>query len=198
MSSPSAAQPQPPVSDPSASAAAYPTVASPQGKHSLAVPHRDGKLIGAEVLGWSSPQELGHANDADHQQAPANGFMLDEDQSAQSCARGERTVDPSTIDALSALADPIRLELARRLAAGPCSVRRLAEGFNVSRAAISQHLKVLLKLGMVSYRRHGPLNIYSLEPEPILRLQAQLNELSRNALASARRWQRQAVLLERL
>ncbi len=177
---------------------ALPVRSSPDSKHRVARSPRDGKLTDLKATGWSAPRGLDHANDTDHAPAVTQDFLLGAEENEQGLAQVDLLTDPSRSAALIALADPIRLELAQRLAAGPCSVRKLAEGFNVSRAAISQHLKVLLNLGMVSYRRHGPLNIYSLEPEPILRLQGLLNELSRSAMLSARRWRRQAMLLERI
>lgn len=177
---------------------ALPVRSSPESKHRVAGPHRDGKLTRVEARGWSGPRTLENVDDTDHEEPLTQEFMLAEEEGGETLAQDGFLGDPTRAAALTALSDPIRLELARRLAAGPCSVRKLAEGFAVSRAAISQHLKVLLNLGLVSYRRHGPLNIYSLEPEPILRLQGLLNELSRAASLSARRWRRQAMLLERI
>jgi DNA-binding transcriptional ArsR family regulator len=100
--------------------------------------------------------------------------------------------------ALIALADPVRLQLVRQLAEGPCSVRRLAEGFPISRAAISQHLKVMLNLGIVDYSKHGPLNIYSLNPEPLQRLQSYLGELTQSAARSAEAWRMRSLWFDRI
>ena len=77
-------------------------------------------------------------------------------------------------------------------------LRRLAEGFPISRAAISQHLKALLGAGFVSYRKHGPLNIYSLNPGPLLRLKGTLGELGQRAVDGAQRWSLRASWFERI
>ncbi|GAA3548974.1 metalloregulator ArsR/SmtB family transcription factor [Kribbella ginsengisoli] len=65
---------------------------------------------------------------------------------------------------LDALGDPTRrtiLETLRRT--GPSSVAGLAERVPVSRPAISQHLKVLGKAGLVDHEAQGTRNIYRLD-----------------------------------
>jgi DNA-binding transcriptional ArsR family regulator len=60
-------------------------------------------------------------------------------------------------DALSlkfaALADPTRRSILSRLAQGEATVKELAEPFPVSLPAISRHLKVLERAGMITRRR---------------------------------------------
>ena len=168
--------------------------------------HRDGKLIGREARGLSSPDRLSVANDAEDRVGLTDEFIPRADNFEQIHARPQtegasedrRAPDQDPTVALVALADPVRLQLVKRLAEGPCSVRRLAEGFPVSRAAISQHLKVMLNLGVVAYCKHGPLNIYSLNPEPLKRLQSYLEDLSRTAVQSAEAWRRRASWFERI
>jgi DNA-binding transcriptional ArsR family regulator len=53
----------------------------------------------------------------------------------------------------SALADPTRRAILARLASGDASVMELAEPFAMSQPAISKHLKVLERAGLVSRRR---------------------------------------------
>jgi DNA-binding transcriptional ArsR family regulator len=113
-------------------------------------------------------------------------------------AAARQASEPDPAPFLFALADPVRLELVRRLARGPCSVRRLSEGLPISRAAVSQHLKQLWRVGLVSYRKHGALNIYSLEPPPITALQCFLGELGRAAASSAETWRRRAAWFDRI
>lgn len=99
--------------------------------------------------------------------------------------------EPDEAAAMSALGEPIRRELVERLLEEPTSVGRLAEHFPVSRAAISQHLKVLLDAGVVGYHKRGPLNVYSVNAEPLIRLESYLHELSLRARARGarrRRW----------
>lgn len=54
-----------------------------------------------------------------------------------------------------ALADPTRRAIVHRLAAGEASVMELAEPFDMSQPAISKHLKVLERAGLISRGREG-------------------------------------------
>lgn len=69
-------------------------------------------------------------------------------------------------DAFSALAHPIRRQLLDLLLEGEQSVSQLAERFDVSRPAVSQHLKVLLDAGLVSEHRAGRQHLYRLQAAP--------------------------------
>jgi DNA-binding transcriptional ArsR family regulator len=53
----------------------------------------------------------------------------------------------------AALADPTRRAILARLAAGEATVNELAEPFSVSLPAISRHLKVLERAGLITRRR---------------------------------------------
>jgi DNA-binding transcriptional ArsR family regulator len=55
----------------------------------------------------------------------------------------------------AALADPTRRALIARLAHGEVSVLELAEPFNMSQPAVSKHLKVLERAGLISRSRDG-------------------------------------------
>jgi DNA-binding transcriptional ArsR family regulator len=57
--------------------------------------------------------------------------------------------------AFSALADPTRRGILARLAKGEASVMELAEPFDMTQPAISQHLKVLEEAGLVGRRVDG-------------------------------------------
>ena len=63
--------------------------------------------------------------------------------------RPDRSLDA----AFSALADPTRRALLKRLAAGAATVNELAEPFAISQPAISKHLKVLERAGLISRGR---------------------------------------------
>ena len=57
---------------------------------------------------------------------------------------------PQALDAVfAALADPTRREILSRLAAGEASVNELAAPFDMSQPAVSKHLKVLERAGLV-------------------------------------------------
>jgi DNA-binding transcriptional ArsR family regulator len=62
----------------------------------------------------------------------------------------------SNLDAaFSALADPTRRAILARLAQGEATVMELAEPFEMSQPAVSQHLKVLEEAGLISRRVDG-------------------------------------------
>ncbi len=58
-------------------------------------------------------------------------------------------------EVLRTLASPRRLEILRRLAAGPCEVGRLADDLGLSQPNVSQHLAVLRGSGLVDADRDG-------------------------------------------
>jgi DNA-binding transcriptional ArsR family regulator len=57
--------------------------------------------------------------------------------------------------ALAALADPIRRRIVERLGKGETTVTELAEPFDVSLPAISRHLGVLERAGLITRERHA-------------------------------------------
>ena len=70
-------------------------------------------------------------------------------------------------DVFRAIADETRRALLDRLKDDEEPVSVLAEEFDVTLPAISQHLKVLRNAGLVSERRVGRERVYRLEPEPL-------------------------------
>ena len=70
----------------------------------------------------------------------------------------------STNDVFRAIADPTRRELLDRLSEGEESMMKLAESFDISLPAVSQHLKVLREAGLVEERREGRMRVYTLVP----------------------------------
>lgn len=65
----------------------------------------------------------------------------------------------------AALGDEIRLRLVSRLCDdGPTSITGLTEGFNVTRQAITKHLRVMEEAGLVRSRRHGRASVWQLSP----------------------------------
>jgi DNA-binding transcriptional ArsR family regulator len=65
---------------------------------------------------------------------------------------------------VTALADPTRREIFERLASRPRSVGSLALDLPISRPAVSQHLRVLKKAGLVSDRADGAKRVYQIDP----------------------------------
>ena len=64
----------------------------------------------------------------------------------------------------AALADPTRRAILARLCEGEASVNELAEPFDVSLAAVSKHLKVLERAGLISRGREAQWRPARLEP----------------------------------
>ena len=69
----------------------------------------------------------------------------------------------------SALADPTRRAILARLATGSTTVRDLAEPFAMSLPAVSRHLKVLERAGLITRRREAQWRPCRLEAKPPLR-----------------------------
>jgi DNA-binding transcriptional ArsR family regulator len=67
----------------------------------------------------------------------------------------------------AALADPTRRAILARLAAGEASVTELAEPFAMSMPAISKHLKVLERAGLIARGREAQWRPCRLEPAPL-------------------------------
>ena len=71
-------------------------------------------------------------------------------------------------DVFAALASPVRRELLRLLRVhGPLPVHELAGHFDMRRPSVSEHLRVLLDVGLVGEDRSGRLRYYRLRPEPL-------------------------------
>jgi len=67
----------------------------------------------------------------------------------------------------AALADPTRRAILARLADGDATVSELAEPFSISMPAISRHLKVLERAGLISRSRSGQWRSSSLQATPL-------------------------------
>ena len=67
----------------------------------------------------------------------------------------------------SALADPTRRAILARLTEGEATVTELAEPFSISLPAISRHLKVLERAGLISRSRSAQWRSSTLQAEPL-------------------------------
>lgn len=80
-------------------------------------------------------------------------------------------MNPDDIDAvLSALADPIRRRIVERLGKGEATVTDLSAPFDVSGPAISRHLGILERAGLITRERHGTWRTCRLRPEAVAEL----------------------------
>jgi len=71
---------------------------------------------------------------------------------------------------LAALADPTRRAILARLARGEATVTELAEPFDMSFPAVSKHLKVLERAGLIEQARTAQFRPRRLRPEPLREL----------------------------
>ncbi|NKY38515.1 ArsR/SmtB family transcription factor [Cellulomonas septica] len=90
-------------------------------------------------------------------------------------------------DTLRALAEPRRREILSLLAHDELAVGRLADAFDVSRSAVSQHLRVLSDAGLVTHRTVGTRNLYRARPQGLAELREFLDETWAASLDVARR-----------
>jgi DNA-binding transcriptional ArsR family regulator len=119
---------------------------------------------------------------------------------------GYEQMPPEHLDAtFAALADPTRRAILARLASGEASVAELAEPFAMSQPAISKHLKVLERAGLISRGRDAQRRPRRLEAKPLAeanewleryrqyweasfqRLDALLDEMKKNELNTKQR-----------
>lgn len=75
---------------------------------------------------------------------------------------------PARLDAtFAALADPTRRAILARLAKGEATVTELVAPFKMSQPAVSKHLKVLEKAGLISRGRDAQRRPCRIEPKPL-------------------------------
>jgi DNA-binding transcriptional ArsR family regulator len=77
------------------------------------------------------------------------------------------TADDQLTQTFAALADPTRRAILQRLAGGEASVTELAEPFAISLPAVSKHLKVLERAGLVTRGRNAQWRPCRLEAQPL-------------------------------
>ena len=81
---------------------------------------------------------------------------------------GYRHLTDAQLDVtFAALADPTRRAILARLASGDASVAELAAPFDMSQPAISKHLRVLEKAGLISSGRDAQRRPRRLDPAPL-------------------------------
>ena len=81
------------------------------------------------------------------------------------------------MDTFIALADPTRRQIIESLAAGETSFGELADKFEMSRPAVSQHLKVLRDAGIVTARADAQRRIYRLSDNGLDEVEAWIGKV---------------------
>ncbi len=75
--------------------------------------------------------------------------------------------DESLNHIFAALSDPTRRGMLAHLAKGEANVRSLTDLYQVSQPAISKHLRILERAGLVSRTKNGRESIVRVDPRPI-------------------------------
>lgn len=87
---------------------------------------------------------------------------------------------PAPALVFAALGDKTRLALVARLSVGlPSSIAQLTVGSRLTRQAVTKHLRVLERAGIVCSTRHGRESLFALDPEPMRRMEDYLESVSR-------------------
>jgi DNA-binding transcriptional ArsR family regulator len=88
-----------------------------------------------------------------------------------------------TRSVLRALAEPRRVAILSLIRRRELRAGQIAENFKTTRSAISQHLRVLTKAGLLSERRRGTSRLYRLRSEGFAQLRALLDTFWEDGLA---------------
>jgi DNA-binding transcriptional ArsR family regulator len=89
----------------------------------------------------------------------------------------------STDAVLRALAEPRRRRILQLVRDGERAAGEIAEHFEITPQAVSQHLRVLKDAGLLHERRDGTRRLYAIRPEALESLQAFLDQLWPSSLA---------------
>lgn len=99
---------------------------------------------------------------------------------AKPARRAEPDPDAAALDRVfSALADPVRRAILNRLDGEELLVSELAEPFDISLQAVSKHIQVLVKAGLVHQERTGRISRCRLDAGPIYQAAIWLNRYSK-------------------
>lgn len=71
-------------------------------------------------------------------------------------------------DVFQAIADPVRREIIDELSKESLTVNAVAEKFEISRPAISKHLKILNECGLVEINQSGRERYYEINPKSLI------------------------------
>ena len=81
------------------------------------------------------------------------------------------------MDTFTALADPTRRQIIESLCQNELSFRQIAASFDISRPAVSQHLKVLRQVGIVAARADAQRRIYRINEGGLAEVDAWLQRV---------------------
>jgi len=104
---------------------------------------------------------------------------------ARATARADQ-VDPTDL-VLKALADPHRREILHLVRVGELAAGEIASHFDATQQAVSHHLQVLARAGLLTERRDGARRLYALDPHGLDPVREVLTDLWPSALARLKR-----------
>src|SRR5437588_8579887 len=100
--------------------------------------------------------------------------------------QGGRQPEAAADEALRAIAEPRRRAILKLVARDELAAGQIAEAFDITRTAVSQHLTVLKKAGLLSERRDGTRRLYRARAEGLAGLRDLLDHLWAASLDTAR------------
>lgn len=71
-------------------------------------------------------------------------------------------------DVFQAIADPVRRDIIELLATESLTVNQVVEKFDISRPAISKHLKILNECGIIDFNQNGRERLCLIKPQNLL------------------------------
>jgi len=89
-------------------------------------------------------------------------------------------------NALHALVEPRRRAILRLVSSQELAAGEIAQAFDITRTAVSQHLTVLRNAGLLAERRDGTRRLYRADPQGLLPVRQFLEELWSTSLDTAR------------
>ena len=91
----------------------------------------------------------------------------------------EATQEDILDEVFFALSDPVRRAILDRLETGPLLVSEIAGPFEISLQAVSRHIQVLVRAGLVTQARSGRISRCSLDAEPLSKAAAWINRYAK-------------------
>src|SRR6201746_2878492 len=86
---------------------------------------------------------------------------------------------PQTLDAFQVIADPSRRQMMQLLSKDSMTINALAENFDMSRPAVSKHIKILYNAGFISIRDIGRERYCTLKKDGFEELQAWISHFDK-------------------
>lgn len=94
-------------------------------------------------------------------------------------------MDEELIEALKALAHPLRWRIVSTLAAGERNVGEIEQATGIGQPGLSQQLGVLRKAGLVDTRKEAKLVFYSISPDAVVRMTTAIAAIAPQSVRAA-------------